>query len=119
MNWSVLLPRLVALAAAVGAGLTAFTSAVTAQGDYKAAAVAGLAAVVSVWIHEEHSTERNATTAAASMAPSSPPAAVAVAGPTPADMHAAAAAVGQLLGAPVSGQADVHPPAAAGAPAGS
>lgn len=112
MNWSIILPRLVALAAAVGAGLTAFTSAVTTQGDYKAAAVAGLSAVTAVWVHEEHSTERNATTAAASLTPAgASPLAAAQAAPLPtqADMHAAAAAVlGPLLGAPVTGQADAQ-----------
>lgn len=117
MNWSIILPRLIALAAAAGAGITAFTSAVTTQGDYKAAAIAGLSAVIAVWVHEEHSTERNATTAAATMTPAPLPAA-----PAAVDAAATAAAashmVSQLLGAPVSGQADVQPPAAAPAPAG-
>lgn len=61
------LTRVVALLAALGAGITAFTGAVTTSGDWKAAAIAGFSAVVLTWIHEEHSTARNADTAAATV----------------------------------------------------
>lgn len=78
VNPGLTLARLVGLSAAVGAGLTAFSGAVTTNGNYKAATVAGLSAVVAVWMHEEHSTERNATSAAASLS-----------APAPLDPHAA------------------------------
>lgn len=105
MNWNVILPRVVALAAAVGAGLTAFTGAFTANGDARAAAAVGLAAVVATWIHEEHSTERNATTAAASITPAPAPSAMDLT----AAAQAATAALG--LGAPAATPAQSAQPA--------
>ena len=70
------LSRLGALVGTVSSALVIFTSAAAPDGKYTAGGV--FAGILAVWIHEEHATERNATTAAASLqhppAPSSPPA---------------------------------------------
>lgn len=123
MNLNLTAARLIGILAALGAGVTAFTGAVTSSGGYKGAIVAAFAAISAVWIHEEHSTDRNATTASTQL-PAPAPA------PHPADLAAATQAVAGLLGgappgAPGAPPAGVPagsglsaPPAPAGAPAG-
>lgn len=89
MNKNLTVTRLVGLLAALGAGVTAFTGDVTAVGGYKAAAVAAFSAIVATWLHEEHATERNNTTAAASITP-------APSVPVPTPEHVAAM-MGQMM----------------------
>lgn len=91
MNMNLTLARVIGLLAALGAGLTAFTGTVTSSGGYKAAAVAAFSAIVATWIHEEHSTDRNATTASTQLPPAS-------SGPSAADFAAVQHAVSSMLG---------------------
>lgn len=59
--------RLVVLLVLVGAGVVIFTNAAGTVGRYVVGAA--LVLVLGLWIHEEHSTERNATRAAAMLPP--------------------------------------------------
>lgn len=111
------LSRIAAIASTVGGALIVFGNAVNTSGKTGiGAAVAGL---LAVWLHEEHATERNTTTAASQMAPTPPPPL-----PTPADLSALVnGTLGSLgaqlapppAGAPVS-QGPSSPPAAPGSP---
>ena len=105
------LSRLAAFAGSVGAALVIFTTSAAPNGKYTAAGV--VTGIVSVWLHEEHSTERAATAAAASLTP--PPA------PTPPALPPEALAALQTLEhlvpgamvAPGGGLVPPAPPAAA------
>ena len=97
------LSRVVAVLAVVGAGVTAFSGAVTSGGGYKAAAIAAFAAIVAAWMHEEHSTAR------AAIGPPAPSGDLnAHSGPVGPDVPATAAAA--PLGAPGAGSSTSGPP---------
>src|ERR1035437_1024967 len=89
--------RLAALLTTVAGALTVFGNAMSSSG--KTGIGAAAAGVIAVWIHEEHATERNTTTAAAAL---TPPAVPAIPAPSPADVHALLGALGAptVLGAP-------------------
>lgn len=116
MFTSLNLARFGTLLGAVLSALVIFQSAASQGGKYTAGGV--FAGLLAVWLHEEHATERNATSAAASITPPPAPAAVM---PTAADMQGILAGMGLVPGgalptAPAGPAAPAAAPSAPSAP---